>query len=235
MPKMTNYEKDVFWAKVERGDNDKCWSWRLVVESNGYANVMFKKKKYKAHRIAYFLHYGVEPGDKLCCHKCDNSRCLNPMHIFLGTYLDNSNDKVAKGRQAFNQGEKNGYSKLNKTQVNEIRRLYELKISASVISNTYGIKYSSVKRAVVYESWKHIKYDPKKLDSDDVLLKKLKIPTTRTRTIYQKKHTKISDEDVISIRKDGAIGGKIIDIASKYGCSESAISLILKNKRRVTV
>lgn len=60
----------------------------------------------RAHRIAWQLFcFNIEE-DEHVLHSCDNPRCVNTDHLFLGDQAINVADMVAKGRQA--SGEQHG-------------------------------------------------------------------------------------------------------------------------------
>ena len=90
-----------FKTKFIKSSPHKCWEWKAGLSSNGYGKFSINHKCYGTHRIAYFLHYKIDPIDKFVCHHCDNKKCVNPHHLFLGTQLDNIRDCVKKGRNAF--------------------------------------------------------------------------------------------------------------------------------------
>jgi len=83
-----------FWCGVKRGEPDECWPWTRSLSPKGYGRVRGRN----AHRVAYELTYGPIPPGMFVCHTCDNPPCCNPAHLFLGTYLDNIADMVAKKR-----------------------------------------------------------------------------------------------------------------------------------------
>ena len=111
---------------------------------------------YRAHRLAYALHNGLDPATLggVVMHSCDNPLCVNPLHLSLGTHATNVADKVAKGRQS--RGVSHGRSVLTEAQVGAVRMRYvkgcplngcraiarELGVDASVISDvTRGLTY----------------------------------------------------------------------------------------------
>jgi hypothetical protein len=86
-----------FWAKVQRGEG--CWEWQGANNGKGYG--CFGKegsRPYYAHRFSWELHAGPIPDGLFVLHRCDNRRCVNPEHLFLGTQGDNMRDMIAKGR-----------------------------------------------------------------------------------------------------------------------------------------
>lgn len=88
-----------FWAKVDRGEPDECWEWQGNRDLNGYGRIWVDGRSPRASRVAWELENGCAfPAGMLACHTCDNPPCVNPRHIFVGTYRDNQRDASAKKR-----------------------------------------------------------------------------------------------------------------------------------------
>lgn len=77
-----------------------CWNW-LGGARNSYGVIGYEGKTLLVPRVAWQFTHGEIPHDLLVCHRCDNPRCFNCEHLFLGTYLDNLWDSVRKGRTFF--------------------------------------------------------------------------------------------------------------------------------------
>lgn len=78
--------------------NTGCWFWTGPLRK-GYARItMPDQRKVSVHRLSYQIYKGEIPIGLLVCHHCDNRLCINPDHLFLGTYQDNATDMVRKGR-----------------------------------------------------------------------------------------------------------------------------------------
>jgi len=81
-----------------------CWEWQFSLR-NGYGVLCFgEKRNLAAHRMSYIVHKGDIPKGLLICHTCDNPKCINPKHLFAGTYSDNTKDAIKKNRMVVPEG-----------------------------------------------------------------------------------------------------------------------------------
>lgn len=99
-----NLLKERLYSRVNKTENG-CWEFVGALRS-GYGAIKFKNKIMGTHRVSYELSYGDIPEGFLVCHKCDNRKCINPDHLFLGTHKDNMQDCLVKGRMVIDKGVK---------------------------------------------------------------------------------------------------------------------------------
>lgn len=154
---LTDKELASFWKRVKK--TSQCWCWVGVLDRQGYGRMMFRRlgKRYRAHRLSYFLFFGTIPKDLCVLHRCDNPSCVNPRHLFLGTCQDNSRDMVAKGRQV--KGEMINHAKLTAKEVLEIRRRYAPRDqinSQCALAREFGVSSNLVYKIVHNRNWKHL-------------------------------------------------------------------------------
>ena len=76
---------------------DSCWIWTGLSIWNGYGRIWVKGKPKLAHRVSMFLYKDFDlNSDKLILHKpeCNNRKCVNPDHLYIGDHNDNMRDKA---------------------------------------------------------------------------------------------------------------------------------------------
>jgi len=77
-----------------------CWEWKRATNNIGYGMFRIKQGLMRtAHRVSYELFNGPIPNGMVVCHTCDNPKCVNPDHLWVGTMLDNIRDMDSKGRR----------------------------------------------------------------------------------------------------------------------------------------
>lgn len=113
-----NRPEDI-WGRVDCGAADECWPFIGARNKKGYGQMRLHCRQLQAHRLAFQVATGIDPGEMLVCHTCDNPPCCNPAHLFLGTKLDNNRDCKAKGRNL--TGSQHPMAKLTEAQAREIR------------------------------------------------------------------------------------------------------------------
>ncbi len=144
------------FARQFRRTDSGCWNWIAAGDKDGYGSfrgVVGGIPFLKAHRYSYALHNGLFDLSLMVCHKCDNPKCVNPEHLYLGTGKENQQDKWRKGRGRVPFGEKAKNALLTEAQAKAILsdpRTY------SEIASEYNIAASTVGSLKQRISWKHL-------------------------------------------------------------------------------
>lgn len=143
-----------FWAMVEK--TDKCWLWNGSLVGGGYAYIELLGKAILAHRFSWMIHNGPIPSGMCVLHRCDIRHCVNPDHLFLGTYLDNARDRDAKKRRTAPRGQANGAARLNDNTIREIRSMRRSGLTSVEIGRLHGIRHSHVLSICAGKLWAHV-------------------------------------------------------------------------------
>lgn len=146
IPRLSREMSRRFWSSNE------CWVWAGHALQSGYCQFRIGNKRYRVHRISYFLEHGKQPKG-IIMHSCDNRKCCNPAHLIDGTNADNSADMVRKGRSAKQKGEEHGGAKLCKKDVQHIRCL---KGTCTQLGERFGVSPSLISQIKTRKIWQHL-------------------------------------------------------------------------------
>lgn len=150
IPTLDKVHMKRFLQKFRPTTTKQCWNWYGHLNLNGYGTFLINGKQFYAHRVSYNTFIGVVPSKLWVCHRCDNPRCVNPNHLFLGTDLDNTNDAHEKRHiGVITSREKFGWIK-SKSVVQAIRMAVG---SQSSIARRFGVNQSTVSRIKNGVSW----------------------------------------------------------------------------------
>ena len=131
-------------AKTTRLENG-CWIWNGAFGGSGrYALVNYKGKLWRVTRLRFELIGAPLSPSEIACHKCDNPKCVNPEHIFIGSTSDNQRDCVSKNRKPLALGAENPCAKIDEAMVREILALLKVRAPQHAIAKRFGITQSNV-------------------------------------------------------------------------------------------
>jgi len=149
------YRVQAFHARVDRGSPDACWPWtglrtRATKNPTPYGALGWRGKPSRAHRVAYEIAFGDIPDGAMVLHRCDNTLCCNPTHLYLGDHAQNMRDMVERRRRAGKgSGAGNGRAKLSMAQAEAIRAMYAAGgVSQQRIADLYGVSQFAISAIV---------------------------------------------------------------------------------------
>ena len=206
-----------FFNKIDMSGD--CWIW-TGAKCNGYGIIRLGNKQVKAHRIAYKLEYGelpeynVDNPKLLIRHKCDNTLCVKPDHLEIGTPKQNSQDMVSRGRSLAGnknpgfihkdklpRGDNHPWTKLTEKDRQKICYYYFIEDKSSKeIAKIYGVVQETIQ--IVLNN-----FQPRKSGNP-----------------------KLTDRKVKNIRRFIKEGKSVVWLAEKYNVSKSTIRNVQNNK-----
>jgi len=127
-----------FVKVVESG----CHEWQSTLHWSGYGKFYYHGNQAQAHRVAYLLFVGAIPKGKLVLHKCDNRKCVNPDHLYLGNHQQNTADKMNRFNGLW------GRMKYTTEQIKKCIDLYSQGWTQQKIADHMQIEQTSVSRFV---------------------------------------------------------------------------------------
>lgn len=141
------------YQNIEKKGNG-CWDWTGAIRSPNkpYGRLTIgsradgSRRQIGAHQFSYMTFVGPIPDGMAVCHHCDNPRCVNPTHLFLGTWKDNADDRDRKGRNKAPPtytGESAPWTKLTDSQIEEIKLS---QLSSREAAKKYGVHDSYIRQ-----------------------------------------------------------------------------------------
>lgn len=123
----------------------------------GYGLIQVENRACLAHRVAWADTHGPVPDGLCVCHHCDNPKCINVEHLFLGTRGENTADMVAKGRQRGAVGGRNFFAVLTDDQAQHIKIIVATGVvRRRAVAAAFGVSTATIDAIRTGRHWKHV-------------------------------------------------------------------------------
>ncbi|KKM69960.1 hypothetical protein LCGC14_1445580 [marine sediment metagenome] len=134
-------------TKIAPPNADGCWEWRGYCNTvTGYGVTVWQGKYWSLHRLIYTLTIGEIP-QKLCIlHHCDNRKCVNPQHLYIGTQADNMRDREIRDRG-------NRSHRFSPSDIADIRKVYQSNKDLPELSSRYGVGADTILALVMKKTY----------------------------------------------------------------------------------
>jgi len=148
-----------FYLGVPKGKSaDECWEWSMSRLKSGYGRVIIGGRQIRAHRVSYEVAHGRVPSGLSVLHHCDNPPCVNPVHLYAGTQLENCRDVYARNRMPTGfqaKAEDHPMRKLSWESVREIRsQSYSKHGAKAAAAKALGISKGNFSKILSGRIWK---------------------------------------------------------------------------------
>jgi len=152
-----------FIKKLSLDYDTGCWNWTGYL-NGGYGAFCIggpirTNRVRKAHRVAWEIYNGEIPDGMCVCHHCDNPKCCNPNHLWLGTHKQNMEDMKSKGRLKYNpakSGELHHNNKFAEMDITSMREMYAKGYTQDEIATIFNTSQPVVSAIVNHKRWKHL-------------------------------------------------------------------------------
>lgn len=121
-----------------------CWLWegyaRYITPNYLQPEGCYRGKKQRVAKIAWMLFYGVIPSHLHVLHRCNNSLCVNPAHLYLGSHRENMRDLKNSDRA------RNGHKKITAAQLVAVKDARSRGVSVAECARQLGITAKAMSR-----------------------------------------------------------------------------------------
>lgn len=142
-----------FSDKIRIDRKTGCWEWTGGLISGYGAIWIGGNKTIGAHRVSWEIHKGRIPKGMFVCHHCDNRKCVNPDHLFIGTAADNIADMDKKNRRRNVCGDACPWKKLTSSQAAAIKNS---RAKTRPLAKKYAVSKSTIDDIRNNRTWRHV-------------------------------------------------------------------------------